>query len=229
MREFYDNYRDHIEARLAIDSPVVLTLGGHRDADTASVTAEIVAQREIGTARSTLRFVVIEDDVPFDGGNGVAVHRFVVRAILPPAPIGALEAGELVAVERSFPLDPVWNTQRIGFVAYVENEDETSTLWAPREIIQSATFRFSQSGPTVQASRSVLLEMYTATWCPSCVYGDGAVDLLADEFGVPSALKAASEWRYLRVPTLAQLGAGLAIGVVLALVAVPRFREGGSP
>jgi thiol-disulfide isomerase/thioredoxin len=63
------------------------------------------------------------------------------------------------------------------------NADSEALTYEMKEVIQSAMLNLSQSGMIHQTEKVVLIEMYTATWCPSCGTVEPVVDTLSKEYG----------------------------------------------
>lgn len=229
-RGFERTYREHVTARLAEDSPLVLTLASD-GRDPVRVTLRIVPKVDVDSARLAVRVALVEDGIAFSGGNGVDAHDHVARHAFAPSIVGPLAAGEPVELAwnvtrpdpaRAYP-DARWG-EELDVVAFVQNEDASATGWLEGEVLQSATFRAGQAGPTVQASKSVLVEMYTATWCASCLYGDAALAAIARDFTVASADAEAT--RYWRPAGATELVVGACLTVGLAFALWPR--KGGA-
>lgn len=218
-------YRRLLDERLAEDAPLVIALSGALGATEGNATARFVPRVDVDSERVTLNLVVFEDDVRYKGENGVDVHRFTVRAVL-PVEVASLRAGAPVTVARSFPLEASWVRDRLGVVAFAQNEDARSPNWAPLEVLQSATFLYGQDGPTVQARKAPLLEMYTATWCPPCVNGDAAFDRIARAYGT-GAVAVEERATYYRAPSALQAGAAIGAAALLAVALWPRARREG--
>ena len=211
--ETYEGYRRIMEVRRGVDPPLRIHLEV-TGASTLEVAATFLPAASFAEQGLVPRFVLYEDDVSFNGGNGIFNHRFVVRAM---TSLDALDfsGGEAIRATTTFLTDGLGDPARAGIVVYVQNTREDSAFFKFKEILQSATWRSGQTGPTHQASKAVLLEMYSATWCAACVYGDAAADNLANQFGVVSARIDAGAFAYLR-PGPAWL---MALGVVAAVAA----------
>lgn len=212
----FNAYESAYLSRRELDSPVRLALTTGNDATGPFVHVDVRAKHSIDSGAVELRVVLFEDEVPFDGGNGVDVHRYVVRALVHK---------ELVTLTEDAPLDRRVHAtlnasgaaSRFGFVVSLHNRDPSAAHFGMGEVLQAATVRQDQEGPTLQHSRGVLLETLTATWCAACVYGDGAVDELGNAYGLPSSRTLEAGWAYLRplraVPILLALGFGLVGGL----------------
>ncbi len=216
-------YETNFNTRRDVDAPLRLGLQAALVDDRVMAQAVATAKVDIESDNLSLRLVLFEDDIRFDGGNGVDLHRFTVRAI-GNTTSATLNQDQNVTFGAAFDLDPAWTVDRLGVVAFVANEDAQSRAFQAREILQAATFLLTQDGPTIQASRGVLLEYYTATWCPTCVYGDGALDEMANAHGVTSTRVLDRPFEYLR--TADPAGLAVAAGIVVAVVLiVPRVRQ----
>ncbi|MHB8586750.1 MAG: hypothetical protein ACYDDF_13065 [Thermoplasmatota archaeon] len=220
-RSFLASYQSDYETRAGIDTPIVLIVNGTVAGRSGSTT--IIAQTTTNLTQQhlVLRAVVVEDDVAYKGTNGVTIHRFVARKQLPDRAVNWVANGSEwgFGIRYEFSLGngtdgSVWHASNLGVVAWVQNVGVTGPF-APREVLQSTTYMFRNAAPTVQVRRGVLLELYTATWCSACVFGDGAQDVLLQEFGVPSSIATASTWRYLSLPSTMEAALGLLVAVPL--------------
>ena len=227
FQDTYNSYRENFEARLGLQAPVSIRLDATIDEEALEVNATIRPVGILDEDGLMLRFVLFEDDVGFAGGNGIVNHRFVVRAMSPGHHVD-LSSGEFRIAGR-LPLAPYIKTENVGVVAVVQNLDEDSAVFANKEVLQSASWTSRQDGPTNQVVRGVLLELYSATWCASCVYGDSASDALADEFGLQSIHTAEKGFEYLRRGDPLRIGAAILIGVGALFVVQPRKKKDVSP
>lgn len=205
----YNAYEADYKARLQHDSPFRVAVDGMVMGDQASYSVNVQTKDKAPSRNLTLRIVLFEDEIPYDGGNGVKSHRFTVRQILKETPITSAETAW--DVEGAFMVEPDWDAARLGLVAAIVNGEPTANL-EPREVVQAASYRFDQQGPTIQYSKGVLLEVYTASWCAACIYGDAAIDELANAYGLPSSRLLNQEFAYLRPWDLTAVGAAAAVG-----------------
>jgi thiol-disulfide isomerase/thioredoxin len=224
FQDTYNAYRRSFEARRAEATPVSMRLQATLGDDAVQVNAVVRSLGLVDDRGLVLRFVLFEDDVGFSGGNGIVNHRFVVRALSPMHPVN-LGPGDF-QVTGNLPLAPFVNRENVGVVAIVQNTAEDSTLFGFKEVVQSASWTVRQSGATNQVSRGVLLELYSATWCASCVYGDSATDALADEFGLQSALVSQTGFEYLR--SVQPAGLVFAAAVAIGSFVLLRRQQGGA-
>lgn len=221
--ESFDAYEAALLARRNIDAPIRLTLSGQLRDGEVRTEARSDAKQPLGDATLRLRIVLFEDEVLFDGGNGIQTHRFTVRGVAYDEPLRLGENGT-AQIEASATLNASWDKDRLGFVASVHHVDGAGFDYAAGEVLQASTFVLGQDGPTVQHSRGVLLEMLTATWCAACLYGDTAVDELANEYGKPSSRFLERSWSYYQPVDAGTLGAAVAVAIVAAVLAAGRLR-----
>jgi thiol-disulfide isomerase/thioredoxin len=111
----YATYRLALETRLAIPAAAEVSVTG----DLAAVTVTIVPNARVG-ARDLVAYVALaEDHVPYAGSNGVADHRFTLRALLEPETWRGPEGRTFT---RELSLSGLWNASRLSAVAWVETE-----------------------------------------------------------------------------------------------------------
>jgi hypothetical protein len=216
-------YEETYKDRSRHDAPLRLSMMAAAPTDVLNITINVRAKTTLESSRLVLHAVLIEDDVAFKGGNGVDNHRFVARVHATPMTL-ALDAQGNQTTLVTFPLQPAWGTDRLGVVAWVVNDDAGSRAFKEREVLQAATYLVRQQGPTIQASKGVLIQFYTATWCPTCVYGDAAIDELANFYGVTSLRIEARAFEYLRPIGPAVWFAALMVGILAALLVGMRRR-----
>lgn len=210
-QETYEGYRATIERRITEETPIVITLEAQFVEGILSIRTTLTPQGLPAVAGLVLRLVAYEDEVNFAGGNGITTHRFVVRAVIPAQSVD-LEQGEATYTAQ-VRIPSFVDSERLGVVAIVQNTDEDAAVFEPKEVVQSATWTIDQSGPTRQEARGVLLELYSATWCAACVYGDTSADALADEFGIQGSRGAEQGFEYLRPVNPFAVGAAILIAV----------------
>ncbi len=228
---FLDAYRERLVKRLREDAPATISIMGRANASGGFLQVHVDPQATIDGGRILLRTVLFEDDIEFTGKNGVETHRFTARHQFPEREI-TLRAGEGIGpVNLTFEIPqtasgaPVWAPGRLGAVAYLQTDvpPDAGGIRA-REVLQSATYSFRQDGPTIQTSKAVLLEMYTATWCEACVFGDGALDLLASEYGIASSLAPKGGFAYLQMPSPLAFLAIIPLAAIASWILLPRTR-----
>jgi thiol-disulfide isomerase/thioredoxin len=72
----------------------------------------------------------------------------------------------------------------ISIPSHLSNvEAAEAHIYQPKEIIQSAVYRFNQTQMTEQTDKVVLAEMFTATWCTVCAVAEPKLEQLSEEYG----------------------------------------------
>ncbi|HEX2066959.1 MAG TPA: hypothetical protein VHI93_09125 [Candidatus Thermoplasmatota archaeon] len=190
-----------------------------------TVAAEPASPLQPGQGQGLrLRVALAEDPVhyqpPAPVSNGVVDHRFTVRAYRDLGPIPLDGRSNFTA---AVPLDPSWQAGRLLAAAWVQ-ADGRPGRFAPTEVLQAT--HATLGGPAVrQAAKGVLVEVYSATWCTPCLYGDLAAEELAIRHAGAQELPKPTT-RYFEAaphPLLAVVAAAL---VGLAAAFLPR---GGRP
>lgn len=220
-------YQGLMESRRDQDSPLTIRLEGQWSHHQLMMNATLDPHGgPLEEGGLVARFVLFEDDVAYNGGNGILNHRFVVREFQLGEPVD-FPTGRPVELQAEFTVPRFVEVENVGVVLFVQNADESSRRFEWKEVVQAATWTSRQAGPTIQASKGVLLELYSATWCAACVYGDSATDELANEFGVLSGRVLSSPYEYLRPGPWWQVLTALAFGGIVVGLLVRQARRRG--
>jgi hypothetical protein len=123
----YQEYLTVINNHLNDPSPLSLDLFGSVDEGSGTVEAHIGVIDALPGGTNVVMFVVYEDSVE----SGVEEYRFVVRDILPQETLTISQPGETASIVRDFTIDPAWDAEHIGVIAFVQN---TGT----KEVFQAA-------------------------------------------------------------------------------------------
>jgi hypothetical protein len=170
-----------------------------------------------------------EDNVfwrPPDGSfNGVANHRFTVRAL---ADLGVVDLARHAATNltHDFAVDETWRVEHLVLAVWLQTEPG-GTNHTTHHVLQAASATVD-GPPVMQTQKAVLLELYSATWCRPCLYGDRALEALAIQFaGASPPPDAAAIPGYFQPPANAVWVAlaAAAAGVGIALAPFPRMRR----
>jgi len=121
-----EDYAFEIDLRRDVGSPITVDLTGSIEAGRGSVAVKVKVHSTLSGASNVVRIAVFEDDVP----EHVPPYEFVVRNMLDDAPLTISAVGDSVVVERDIVVDPSWNVNNLGVIAFVQDD---TTL----EIIQS--------------------------------------------------------------------------------------------
>jgi len=126
-------YRFEIESRLDLVSPIQLVLTGVLGPANGHVTADVKLAGRLSGDPMVLRFVVIEDDVSYNG-YFAKIFDFVARDILDDYALSLAAIGDSIRVERDFAIQAGWAADNLDLIAFVQ---DTST----REVLQAARLR----------------------------------------------------------------------------------------
>ncbi len=225
------SYREAWEARKDRPTPLSLTVNTS-GSSLLNLSVVIEATGPIDETGLLLHWALVEDDVYYKPppalSNGVFVHRFTAREMNPWPPAGVVLDGGRAVMYDQIRVDPDWDRDKLYVAVWVQNHAEANGVFELGEVVQ-ATRHQVDGGATVQDAsvRGVMMEMFTATWCPACLFGDEALNDLAAEAGFASASYTEPSWHYLRSPQWLPAGLGAGVGGVLGAlvtVLVPRRR-----
>lgn len=218
------NYTALFQERLRSAAPGTLVLRGDLQdgALSARVRFEPVAPLSDPQNPEALHMLVavVEDFIHYEPdprvSNGVTEHRFTVRAL---RDLGAVDLSSGSPVERTeiFAVPSDWARDHLLVAAWLES-GAAFGRFRPGEVLQAAWAK-ADGTEVRQVGKAVLLEVYSATWCDPCLYGDMAAEKLAVDYGSAAPAAKAAGPRYLKAPETPAAGAILAVVAGLGLVA----------
>jgi hypothetical protein len=165
---------------------------------------------------------LVEDPVHFEAppefSNGITEHRFTVRGF---AMIGEVDLSSETRGAHAFALTADWQRDRLLVAVWLQAGLEPLGRFASREVVQATHAVVGDE--VLQEAKGVLAEMYSATWCEPCLYGDLAMEEVAISLGGAAPLDLDAGPRYFRPPPSWSL---VALAAICAGVAVEwsRFR-----
>ncbi len=220
-----DAYQAAFAQRSRLDAPIELSVGLFGgDANAWNVAWFADVQADLSGEDLHVWVAVVEDPVHYEPppalSNGVFVHPFVVRGI---TQAGLLDgAPQNVAVQRPSGNGPEVDSEHLRAVVWVQQGASDGLRFDAHEVVQAA-MEVPGEGQTLATEKVVLMEMYSATWCDTCLFGDRVAEELAVEHGVQRDLEEASAGYLRDGPWILALIGGL---VAAVLVAWPRL-DGG--
>ena len=130
----YSDYKTQIDTRLAITSPLTITVTGSYDPFDGYVNARIEATDPTPGVTLKARFVVVEDNLYRDGTtlNGINRHRYVMRNVLVTSTMLDFVEGNAIWVNRSFSLNPSWDLNNLEVMVFVQRDDTKEVIQAGR-------------------------------------------------------------------------------------------------
>ncbi|MCA1810458.1 MAG: hypothetical protein LC623_00400 [Halobacteriales archaeon] len=201
---------------------LTLTLATQKSGPQALLRVDVLPHAPIQESQGQalhLHVALAEDPVhyrpPAPVSNGVVDHRFTVRAYRDLGPIDLAAPGNFTA---AIPLDAGWQADHLLAAAWVQ-ADGTPGRFAPTEVLQAT---HAPLGGTVrQEAKGVLVEVYSATWCTPCLYGDLAAEQVAIRHAGAQPLPEPAA-RYFEAPPQPLLAVASAALVALAVAFLPR-------
>jgi len=126
--------RDAVAAALTSPPPLEMTAQFFFDPDSriGSVIVDVTATQDIPVAsHHDIRVVVLEDPVDWCcGAMNAAEWPRVARLLLEPIRLVAMTAGERQAHQVDFDLDPSWNADNLGGLAFVQRISDRAVVQA---------------------------------------------------------------------------------------------------
>jgi thiol-disulfide isomerase/thioredoxin len=201
-------YLGALQQRSLVDAPVRLHLESTSDAGSIQVHLQITPRGDLqASPGQTLQawIAIAEDNIhyqpPSPVSNGVTNHRFTVRA---HRLVGSLDAAGQGDFNASFPVDAAWNPDRLTVAAWIQ-ADAGAGRFQPNEVVQAVS---AKAGATATADTKVVLaQLYSATWCPPCLYGDLAMEDLAIQSGAAAKAPGTHDGYVTTVSPLLVIGA----------------------
>lgn len=169
-------YRNAYDERSAIESPAKMEVRSNGTHLIATITPSIPLGDSIRAWGA-----LAEDNVFYDAGrlgNGVTNHRMTVRTT---EDLGLVDLTASQTVTMALPaLEDV--TQWYG-VIWLQQEPVDGAQFDAHEVVQATTHPLRQSEPSVQEEKGVLMQMYSATWCDTCLFGDLVAEEMLVDYG----------------------------------------------
>lgn len=217
------NYTALVRERLGAPSPGTLAVRGTVDGSSLAVAVRFEPSAPLSDPGHPealhLMAAVLEDFIHYQPeapiSNGITEHRLTVRAL---QDLGAvdLSSGQPAAKEWTLPLPAAWRRDQLVVATWLEAQAPFGRFGAG-ESLQAAWAR-ANGTEVVQEQKAVLAEVYSATWCAPCLYGDLAAAEVAETFGAAARQPPPAGPRYFRMPDVP--GAAGIAGVVACLALV---------
>jgi len=112
----YDTFKADIEYELGIEAYYNICVTSEINGNIGKVVANIEKIKEPGVGNLKVKFVIFEDNISFEGHNGIKIQRFVVRNALPSSDLTS-------SVTKTFAIQNDWNQDELGVVVYVQSDD----------------------------------------------------------------------------------------------------------
>jgi thiol-disulfide isomerase/thioredoxin len=162
----YNDYKAAINSELQKSTSVSISLSGSINDFIANVTTSGSFQ----STAATVKFVVYEDNVPYNAPNGENVFRFTVRSVLSDQAV-TLVPGQAVSVERVFQPQADWNGTNLGLVVFVQRDDTKEVLQATTLSKPTMSFALTVSG-TAKTAQVNQITNFSAVLTNTCAVDD---------------------------------------------------------
>ncbi len=160
--------------------------------------------------RLRLWVALVEDGIHFAPppalSNGITEHPFTVRAIVD---LGQQNLSAEVRHREPFAIAQEWDLERMYAVVWFEQDAGHGLRFAAHEVAQATMHPVLSEAPTQQVRKGVLVEAYSATWCKPCLFGDRAIEEIAETHGIVFDREARAGWTYLSMPSPVLLAAAV--------------------
>jgi hypothetical protein len=120
----YSKYRQKIEERLQVPSPLMIEGSVTADDTSGQVSAKIRVLEAFSD--EALRFYGVLYENELDEFN------YVVRDILPTEELAISTPGDSAEVTMAFSLDPLWDHEKMGMVVFVQSDSTRQVLQSTR-------------------------------------------------------------------------------------------------
>lgn len=204
------SYRSAYETRANVEAPVHLVLSTSNE-ENFTIQLQIDPVTPLDETVQVW-FALAEDNIFFDAGrlgNGVTNHRMTVAEVLDAGPISLLEPQTITLTRPALPTVEEWY-----IVAWLQ-EDADVLQFDANEVIQATTHPLRQTTPTIQDTKGVLMQLYSATWCDTCLFGDLVAENMLHEYG--PATSEAEATSYLNDVPVVWVGLAAIAGAALVL------------
>jgi len=125
-----------ISQRMTEPAPVTATVWGeYIPAASAGTISAQFRNDSSATIYGRVMFCITEDSLYYPAGNGDQWHNHVARDYLPNymGESVSIPAGESLTVSQEFTIAPTWNTEKLNFVAWIQDAsmlpDSTIEIW----------------------------------------------------------------------------------------------------
>lgn len=152
--DVYNNYKDEIDSRLGVSSPLSITTTGYIDGDNAVINANITAAGSITLSNLYAHFVLYND-----GDETIYVdsreYRLRYTALKSSSEQISIKSGESVNIHKEFSLQSKWDKDKLGVVTFVQTHNKETHIggippkqYYTAEVLQSNDFRYINASVT---------------------------------------------------------------------------------
>ncbi|MCG2826898.1 MAG: hypothetical protein L6265_09935 [Thermoplasmatales archaeon] len=149
----YDRYKEQIEKRRKVSSPLIIRTDGYIENNIATVNVEITATDTVNEENLYVYFVLYNDHNEWVDGEA-GENKYILRytALESQNSSISIEKGGVVTRSRTFTLKPEWDVDKLGVVTFVQTHDRDRyppvgpyVNYYTAEILQSDDLKFTGS------------------------------------------------------------------------------------
>ena len=154
----YNEYKNKIDSRLGVSSPLSIITTGYIDGNNAVINANITVAGSVALSNLYAHFVLYndEDEIIY---NESREYRLRYTALKSSSEQISIKSGEIVNIHKEFSLQSKWDKDKLGVVTFVQthNKDPHGHSVLPgvvvvdyytAEILQSNDFRYINASVT---------------------------------------------------------------------------------
>ncbi len=152
--EIYNEYKDEIDSRLGVSSPLSIITTGYIDGNKSVINANITAVNSVALSNLYAHFVLYndEDEIVYVEGRE---YRLRYTALKSSSEQISIKSGKIVNIHKEFSLQSKWDKDKLGVVTFVQTHNKETHVGGipPRqyytaEILQSNDFRYTNVSVT---------------------------------------------------------------------------------
>ncbi|MBU2564677.1 MAG: fibronectin type III domain-containing protein [Candidatus Thermoplasmatota archaeon] len=152
--DIYNEYKDEIDSRLSVSSPLNIITKGYIDGNKAVINANITAVGSVALSNLYAYFVLYndEDETVYVEGRE---YRLRYTALKSGSEQISIKSGEIVNIHKEFSLQSKWDRDKLGVVTFVQTHNKESHIggippkqYYTAEVLQSNDFRYTNASVT---------------------------------------------------------------------------------
>jgi len=147
--DIYNEYKDEIDSRLGVSSPLSIITTGYIEGDKAVINANITAVDSVALSNLYAHFVLYNDENEIVHVEG-REYRLRYTALKSSTEQISIKKGETINIHKEFSLESKWDKDKLGVVTFVQTHNKETHVGGipPRqyytaEILQSNDFRYT--------------------------------------------------------------------------------------
>lgn len=139
-----------LDSRVAVDSPLDLTLSGNRNGSAITINASVRGTGSVPGSGVVIHFVVVENST-YVGNNGVSPQNYVMRAMTtsPTGEAFTIGVGQTKSISKTITLSSSWVPESVGVVVFVQNSSSKEIYQSDYIAVKSLTVTDVKNDPVL--------------------------------------------------------------------------------